>query len=704
MDEKFQWILFYEALADKLLEYKDKQPELFELMKNLADEQPNLEYLHFRDRDQYWAPRNYRIDPFSVMAVINRGAKDELRIALAKALAVAFDLDIAAPNEFAGIPELNAQRSFFVGNDEMWSLFVEAIQSANTGVFTVRFNKAFEKAIATKGDGLTSVTIGLYWIRPQFFLPLVNNLRKYIKSKYSLKVPGGRCSGRQYIEFLAVLKNEISEKTPGLTFPEIMEAAYIEAANDKTSDNEWWPPLSEYDPGITKEKWLELLKDSSIFDDNSKLVMSRFLEIGGAATCKQLSEEYGETPNFYNGVSIGLAKRVAQNTGCSLLEGDEAENSHWWPVLFVGRHTEKDEVGTYMWKLRPELKAALEEINMPNPRNESSRVDSKFSKNLILYGPPGTGKTYSSVLYAVAIIEDKPLEDVQSEDYDQVFSRYQQYLEDNLITFIIFHQSFGYEEFIEGIRPVISDESSQTGGQIEYELHDGVFKDFCEKATENAGKNHVFIIDEINRGNISKIFGELITLIEPTKRLGAQESSTAILPYSGDTFGVPDNVYIIGTMNTADRSIALLDTALRRRFRFVEMQPRPDLLKDVVVEDRNIGEMLKVINQRITILLDREHTIGHSFLLPLKDENTIEKLAEIFEFEIMPLLQEYFFDDYEKIRLVLGDTQKTKEDEILCFVIKQDGKQVFGNSEEPTEYYEINREAFRSIDAYKYLQ
>ncbi|NCU27121.1 hypothetical protein EOM86_10440, partial [Candidatus Nomurabacteria bacterium] len=216
--------------------------------------------------------------------------------------------------------------------------------------------------------------------------------------------------------------------------------------------------------------------------------------------------------------------------------------------------------------------------------------------------------------------------------------------------------------------------------------------------------NRVFIIDEINRGNISKIFGELITLIEPTKRIGASEQLRASLPYSGQNFGVPDNIYLIGTMNTADRSIARIDAALRRRFNFVEMLPESETLKDILVEGIDIAQMLNTLNKRITVLLDREHTIGHSyFLQPLKADPSIDRLATIFENEIIPLLQEYFYDDYEKIQLVLGDNQKP-DDSTRFIVKKTDALKLFGNADiDFTEYYEINSAAFREVDAYAFI-
>jgi 5-methylcytosine-specific restriction protein B len=175
------------------------------------------------------------------------------------------------------------------------------------------------------------------------------------------------------------------------------------------------------------------------------------------------------------------------------------------------------------------------------------------------------------------------------------------------------------------------------------------------------GKPYVLIIDEINRGNTSRIFGELITLIESTKRAGQDEAMDVILPYSQERFTVPDNLYIIGTMNTADRSLALIDTALRRRFDFIEMMPDPSLIKDndknsIVIEGIDIQQMLTTINNKIEALYDREHNIGHAFFMKLKDDPTLPKLAYIFKNNILPLLEEYFFEDWDKIIKVLGNS------------------------------------------------
>jgi len=358
----------------------------------------------------------------------------------------------------------------------------------------------------------------------------------------------------------------------------------------------------------------------------------------------------------------------------------------------------------------------------------------EFDKNVIFYGPPGTGKTYTTAKRAVEICKTESEKELT--DYTEIMERYNELKKKNRIEFITFHQSYGYEEFIEGIKPIISNEDDESEGEsennqesktnikiendIKYDIVDGIFKKFCDNARKAIIETHdnkenkepyVFIIDEINRGNISKIFGELITLIETTKRAGKEECISTKLPYSNEEFTVPDNVYIIGTMNTADRSIALMDTALRRRFKFEEMLPNYDLLKDIFVEDKgvkvNIGAMLKVINERIEYLYDREHTIGHAVFLEKGKDNRIDidinKLENIFKKSIIPLLQEYFYEDYEKIRIVLGDNAKDEDEQfILAVSIPED---VFegniGDIDIPEKKYIINYDNFKNIMAYK---
>lgn len=278
-----------------------------------------------------------------------------------------------------------------------------------------------------------------------------------------------------------------------------------------------------------------------------------------------------------------------------------------------------------------------------NQRPEGDAM--KHPLNRILYGPPGTGKTWSTVNYAVAIAEKKDVNDVKREEREGVKARFDEMKKQHQIEMVTFHQNFTYEDFIEGIRPVLD-----KGKNVRYELSEGIFREIAKRACNDKKNNYVLIIDEINRGNIAKIFGELITLIEPSKRIGGDDEARVILPYSKEPFGVPDNLYVVGTMNTADRSIALLDTALRQRFEFVEMMPELDHVPEDV-DDVDCRKLLESVNKRITVLLDREHQIGHTYFLGVED---MESLSRTFQNKIIPLLQEYFYDNWEKIDLVLN--------------------------------------------------
>ena len=285
-------------------------------------------------------------------------------------------------------------------------------------------------------------------------------------------------------------------------------------------------------------------------------------------------------------------------------------------------------------------------------------------------------------------------------------------------SFVTFHQSYGYEEFVEGLRPVLDNEAEP--GSIQYVIRPGAFKNLCRRARSAPGQRFAMVVDEINRGNISKIFGELITLIEPDKRDGGENAVSVTLPYSGETFSVPLNVDIIGTMNTADRSLALLDTALRRRFEFVPVMPDSrdesgaplhGLRVTSGAQIIDIPRMLTAINERIEALYDRDHCIGHAYFTQLRNiadgDARLVTLQQIFSNRILPLLEEYFFEDWQKIGLVLADNQKPEARRFIVETHEQeeDLVRLFGSDHGLDSYaakrrYKIQVSAFSNPDTY----
>ena len=283
-------------------------------------------------------------------------------------------------------------------------------------------------------------------------------------------------------------------------------------------------------------------------------------------------------------------------------------------------------------------KTCLEVVRTP-------RVNFIHPLNFIIYGAPGTGKTYSTAEYALAIIESRAV-DTRRKSYEErkaVMAAYNDYVRKGQIVFTTFHQSYGYEEFIQGLRP------DTKSGKMAFITVDGVFKRLADDALDNHEKNYVIIIDEINRANISKVFGELITLIESDKRWGEVNETCATLQ-SGDIFAVPNNLYIVGTMNSADKSISLIDAALRRRFEFIEQYPNASL-----VDDPTLRNVLSKIN---TILADSLESsdllIGHSYFMG----KTVDDLCAVLNNSIIPLLYEYYYDNKKKVIGVLTDALK----------------------------------------------
>ena len=517
---------------------------------------------------------------------------------------------------------------------------------------------------------------------------------------------------------------------------------------------------------LSVEQYKEVLQADGVVNKNSRhLLVAMGNSPVSKITASRLAKDVGLPHVGPVNARIGqLSKRIAGYFG---IDKQDIKNSFtgWWQLIADGDQLPEG----FTWRLKDNLKTALlelgmiDDIHVEGVGEKNQEYSAHASLNQIFYGPPGTGKTYRTIEAAVRAAEPEFI----FASREELKAKYDELVLQKRIQFVTFHQSYGYEEFVEGLRAVTED------GQVSYEVQGGIFKRICTSAISNISKSHsvaeksfeacwdgflddfddecgvkvttkkgwfrvteinentiyfeksngaskhtfsiktlkalfngsrvlkggmnayyqpliehlmayaefehgileptknfVLVIDEINRGNISKIFGELITMIEDSKRSFNEttESIEVTLPYSGDPFSVPVNLYLIGTMNTADRSLAMMDTALRRRFDFVEMTPNYSMLSGQVVNGIKLDMLLRKLNARIEALYDRDHTLGHAFFVPVvsaiqtgDEVKAFNLLKLVFLNKIIPLLEEYFFDDWNKIRLVLGDNQKSDE-------------------------------------------
>jgi len=675
-DDMFQWISFYEALADILLTYKDKRHELYEIIDRLVNEQPLMGYLHFHDHPEWWPTQE--IDPFTILAIFNRGNLTiSNRVNLAKALGDTFGVAVTVPTKFEGIPVLNAQNAFFnnEGMDELWNLCISAIGYADGNITASDFKDAFDAAASLKNNKW-KITLALFWVRPNVFMPLDVNSRQYLQSNFGIDVKqtGGCCSADEYISVLEQINEKLEGNGPVHSFAELsfaawnskgtptMQPAVSSPSNPAPRSNaHYWV----YAPGERAANWPRDLKlgemsigwdelgDLSQYNSRDKVIAA--LESFDVPNSKAKSQS-GVVWNFFGTLNVGdviYARRGRREIiGRGIVQGnyefDESRgedfsyrsvqwthNGSWdYPGGMTAMHPLQDitERTDVISQLESAIVVAdssdktytkadfLSEVYLSDEQYDTLCGLLARKKNIILQGAPGVGKTFAAKRLAYSIMGEK---------------------DDSRIRTVQFHQSYSYEDFVLGYRP------NENG----FSLETGLFYDFCKTASADPDRDYYFIVDEINRGNLSKIFGELLMLIESDKRgpLYAVQ-----LAYHSDEldrrFYVPDNLYIIGMMNTADRSLATIDYALRRRFAFFTMLPKfkgipsqsPALMK-VIAE-------VEVINAELTKELGSGFQIGHSYFIG-KDNASVSdsQLRPIVEFELIPLLQEYYFDDESRL-------------------------------------------------------
>ena len=666
MKEIYAWVPWFQELAGKIAEKFAAGDKAY-----LADAAKKVAW---RDDDKKQPLLDYgdeNIDPFSFFYSLAQRSQDRRsRKRIYPSIVKEFNMERQPPVEsddgfIFPTPSYRAQVLFHnKGQGKpalLWNLFRRAVRRRDPVS-----PEDFDGALDIGNDWRVKLTQALFLINPSRFIPCDDKMAPFVE------LPAGDFDWEHYEEWL----QEVRGKFPGCEPYEINHFAYLrwsgrlpvrsdrcfqvstkawgEDGGDFWNDNRperdfapnHWvftggpgPGTGGRSPGMGWEEYDESKHGSPTYlldkPERGDLVLVRTGRSQGRGMGIVYRNDYRDQLATDSRIHvIWLNKVTGELSGKTEITGfnharDKTLNAFRQAPAYAETFELLDRLGG-----REETTTSEE---------EAQKTEVKHPKNQILYGPPGTGKTFHAVDRALAIIDG-----VRVKDVVRNLEKFRKLRLSGQIEMATFHQNYAYEDFIEGIRPVLDDRV----GSLTYELRQGIFKQIAEKASKESSKRFVLIIDEINRGNIAKIFGELITLIEKTRRLGADDETLVTLPYSGKSFGVPGNLYLVGTMNTADRSIQLLDTALRRRFTFVEMMPEPEhalISKDV--EGVNCQELLRAMNDRITALLDREHQIGHTYLLGV---DTMEQLSGAFQNEIFPLLQEYFFDDWSKIGAVLG--------------------------------------------------
>lgn len=710
---KFTWISFYKELSDKLLTYRDRRDDLINKLatvyESIGMSLPKLEADELQD-----------IDPFTVFGLFNKGIKDANRKKIVAGIAEAFDVRADQPTDFEGIPvlnNLNATFYAFSGDDRrgeddidnLWHVFEAELALAADDNEETR--KAFVEAFDTTVIQFTlgwKLTMGLYWARPYNFISLDSRNRWFMAdvakagSTIAGIAPKEKDSpihdGERYLAICDALKSEFgSNECPYADFPSLTAAAFVEServnrerkvaekvAAEKAEENSlgdegvktthYWT----YSPGDGAARWddfyargvmgvgwskLGNVEKYASKEDIRKnlrtLYSSKYSQKNSALALWQFSREIkpGDVVFAKRGRSVIIGRGIVEGDYQFDENGDSYPNIrkvrwtnrgewHTEDLLAVKTLTDITAYPDLVEKLNSffedeggEVEEDTEEVEYPAYTSEDFLSEVymdgehyralvnvlRAKKNIILQGAPGVGKTFAAKRLAYSMMGVKDAERVMM---------------------VQFHQSYSYEDFIEGFRP------NAQG----FDLEKGAFYNFCKNAKDDSDNDYFFIIDEINRGNLSKIFGELFMLIENDKR---GPRNTLQLLYSHELFYVPSNVYLIGMMNTADRSLAMLDYALRRRFAFFDLRPAFDAESFIAYQeglasekfDRLISCVVK-LNEAIASdeSLGDGFCIGHSYFCRMSpDDVTDDKLSAIVNYELVPMLREYWFDEPTKV-------------------------------------------------------
>ena len=712
---QFDWVDFYKELSQKILQYKNNRSELIEKVKKIYEitgfNIPTLE------KDN----RIIDIDPFTFFGLFNKKLTDANRLSILKAVAELFDMKTAVPTAFDSIPVLNPQNAtfyYFIPNrddndiQDLWELFDAALSYVNNpSSETIGWvSKCFDICINKKGNGNSKITMGLYWIAPNALLNLdqrntwyiyesgklperlvkslpeieakipsekyfdiVEKLRAYLQSGESelrdfkeLSFEAWRYSEQVNQEQAAAKKAEAQRENKGAAVADEGVDTVHYWIYSPGNGAEYWDEF--YDAGIMGIGWDEI-GDLSVFNNKEEMKLAMKEKINPSKPYKNAAHATWQFANEMKPGDIVFAKKgMHLIVGRGIVESGyefDSERSHdknirkvnWinkgeWQhpgqavmktltdITSYTEYVEKinslftNEIEDIEEPVEPNLKPYdadmfLEEVYMDKAKYDKLVALIRRKKNVVLQGAPGVGKTFAAKRLAYSIMG--------------VMDR-------SRVMMVQFHQSYSYEDFIMGFRP------TQEGG---FALKRGAFYEFCKSAeVDSEDTPYFFIIDEINRGNLSKIFGELFMLIETDKR-----GKELKLLYADERFSVPKNVYIIGMMNTADRSLAMMDYALRRRFAFFDITPGFNTKGFRQYQESLYSEKFNklidcVMALNVDIVSDESlgegFCIGHSYFCDLK-ETSDQTLSGIVEFELVPLLKEYWFDEPTKAKTWIED-------------------------------------------------